>query len=64
MARENSPGDVQWARALTAVILGLVLTRAVMHDVACAPSPRTVAPEFRALAGVPSLMIRVITGNS
>lgn len=63
MGREDAPADIQWARALTAVVLGLVLACAAMRDVACVPNPRTAAPEFRALAGVPSLVIRVVIGH-
>ena len=63
VAREEIPADVQWARALAAVVLGLLLAGAAMRDVICAPSLRTVAPEFRALSGVPSLVIRTFTGD-
>lgn len=61
--REESPADVQWARALTAVVLGFLLAGAVMRDVVCTPNLRTVAPEFRVLSGVPSLVIRTLTGD-
>lgn len=57
------PADVQWARALAAVILGLLLTGAAMRDVICTPNLRTMAPEFRALSGVPSLVIHTFIGD-
>ncbi|HEY7740642.1 MAG TPA: hypothetical protein VIB01_08525 [Steroidobacteraceae bacterium] len=63
VGRVDSPADVQWARALTAVVLGLLLAGAAMSDVVCAPNLRTVAPEFRALSGIPSLVIRTLTGD-
>lgn len=63
VGNEQSPADVQWARALAAVVLGFLLAGAAMRDVVCAPDLRTVAPEFRALAGVPSLVIRTLTGD-
>ena len=63
MRREDAPADVQWARALTAVVLGLVLACAAMREMACTPHLRTASPEFRILAGVPSLVIRVVTGD-
>lgn len=63
MGREDAPADVQWARALAAVVLGLLLAGAAMRDVDCMPNLRTVAPEFRALTGVPSLVIRTFIGD-
>ena len=63
MGREENPADVQWARALAAVVLGFLLAGAVMRDVVCAPNLRTVAPEFRTLSGYPSLVIRTLTGD-
>jgi hypothetical protein len=61
--REGGPADIQWARALAAVVLGLVLACAAVRKVACVPTLWSVAPEFRALAGVPSLVIHVVTGD-
>jgi len=63
VGRKESPADVQWARALTAVVLGFLLAGAAMREVVCAPNPRTIAPEFRVLSGVPSLVIRALTGE-
>lgn len=63
MRREEMPADIQWARALTAVVLGLLLAGAAMREVACHPNLRTSAPEFRALTGIPSLVIRAVTGD-
>ncbi len=63
VAREEMPADRQWARALTAVVLGALLAGAAMRDVACTPNLRTIAPEFRALTGIPSLVIRAVTGD-
>ncbi|HEY7754458.1 MAG TPA: hypothetical protein VH856_11655 [Steroidobacteraceae bacterium] len=63
MGREVMPADIQWARALTAVVLGLLLAGAAVREVACTPNLRTIAPEFRALTGIPSLVIRAVTGD-
>jgi hypothetical protein len=63
VGRGDSPADVQWARALGAVVLGLLLAGVAMREVICTPNLRTVAPEFRALSGVPSLVIRTFTGD-
>lgn len=63
MGREESPADHQWARALAAVVLGLLLACSALRPVAKVPNLRTLAPELRALSGVPSLVIRTFTGD-
>ena len=51
------------ARALIAVVLGLVIALTVLRPVVDVPSVRTLPPELRALAGVPCLVIRIFTGD-
>ena len=57
MGRDDSPADVQLTRAFIAVALGLVLALWVLSPGCVDPSVRTLLPEFRALAGIPSLVI-------
>lgn len=61
--RDDAPADVQLARALIAVVLGLVFALSVLRPVVDVPSVRTLLPELRALAGVPCLVIRIFTGD-
>jgi hypothetical protein len=63
MSRDDAPADVQLARALVAVVLGLVFALAVLRPAVDVPSVRTLLPELRALAGVPCLVIRLFTGD-
>ena len=60
MSRAAAPADTQWARALIAVSIGLLLACQVTGRVVTLPGPRVVPPELRALAGLPSLVIRHI----
>ena len=59
MGRAAAPADMQWARALIAVALGLVFACQLSGRVLDVPSLRTVPPELRALAGIPCLVIRI-----
>jgi hypothetical protein len=63
VSRDEAPADVQLARALIAVVLGLVFALSVLRPVATVPSVRTLSPELRALAGIPCLVIRLYTGE-
>lgn len=63
VGRDEVPADVQLARALIAVVLGLVFALSVLRPVVDVPSVRTLLPELRAVAGVPCLVIRIFTGD-
>ena len=63
MSRNETPADVQLARALIAVVLGLVFALGMLRPIVDVPSVRTLPPELRALAGVPCLVIRIFTGD-
>jgi len=63
VGREELPADQQWARAIAAVVLGIFLACSALRPVAKVPNLRTLAPELRALSGVPSLVIRTFTGE-
>lgn len=63
VSRDEAPADVQLARALIAVVLGLVFALSVLRPVVDVPSVRTLLPELRAVAGVPCLVIRIFTGD-
>ena len=63
MSRDDAPADVQLARALIAVVLGLVFALGVLRPAVEVPSVRTLLPELRAVAGVPCLVIRIFTGD-
>ena len=57
MGRDDSPADVQLTRAFIAVALGLLLALWVLAPECAASSARSIMPEFRALAGSPTLVI-------
>ena len=57
MGRDSAPADVQWMRAFIAVVIGLVFAFCVLEPICSSPSVRTLLPELRVLAGVPSLVI-------
>ena len=57
MGRESAPSDVQMTRAFIAVVIGLVFGFCVLQPICNSPSVRTLLPELRVLAGVPSLVI-------
>ena len=57
MGREDSPSDVQITRAFVAVALGIALAFWVLRPICDTPNVRTMLPELRALAGIPSLVI-------
>ncbi|MGE0031311.1 MAG: hypothetical protein AB7P94_17510 [Steroidobacteraceae bacterium] len=63
MSRDEAPADVQLARALIAVVLGVVFALSVLRPAVDVPSVRTLLPELRAVAGVPCLVIRIFTGD-
>ena len=57
MGRDESPSEVQMTRAFIAVAIGLLLALWVLRPACTNPSVRTMLPELRALAGIPSLVI-------
>jgi len=63
MSRGDAPADVQLARVLIAVVSGLVFAIGVLRPAVDVPSVRTLLPELRALAAVPSLVISTFTGD-
>jgi len=63
VSRGEAPADVQLTRALIAVALGLVFALSILRPVVDVPSVRTLLPELRAVAGVPCLVIRILTGD-
>jgi hypothetical protein len=63
VGRDEQPADMQWARALAAAVLGLLLAGAATHRVIEGSNPRTVPAELRAAAGLPCLVIRIFSGD-
>jgi hypothetical protein len=57
MGRDESPADVQMTRAFIAVVVGLLLAFWVLIPECASPTVHALLPEFRALAGVPTLVI-------
>lgn len=57
VGRDESPADVQVARAFIAVAIGLLLAFWVLVPECASPTVHALLPEFRALTGVPTLVI-------
>jgi ABC-type phosphate transport system permease subunit len=57
VGRDTAPSDVQLTRAFIAVVIGLVFGLCLMRPICDSPSVRTLLPELRVLAGIPSLVI-------
>ena len=57
MGRDDSPADVQLTRAFMAVAVGLLLAFWVLRPVCATRTCAPLLPEFRALAGIPTLVI-------
>ena len=57
VGRDIAPADAQLTRAFIAVVIGLVFGFCVLKPICSSPSVRTLLPELRVLAGVPSLVI-------
>jgi hypothetical protein len=57
MGRDEPAADTQLTRAVVAVAIGLLLALWVLRPVCQEPSVNTMLPEFRALAGIPTLVI-------
>ena len=57
MGRDDSPADAQLTRAFVAVALGLLLALWVLAPECTTPDVNSMLPEFRALAGIPTLVI-------
>ncbi len=62
VGRDESPADVQMSRAFVAVVLGLALAFVLLRPVVDVPNLRTRLPELRAVGGIPSLVIKTVTG--
>jgi hypothetical protein len=63
VGRDEAPSDVQLTRAFIAAAVGLVLALCLLRPAVDAPSIRSLLPELRAVAGVPTLVIRFATGD-
>ncbi len=57
MGRDDSPADVQLTRAFVAVAVGLLLALWVLVPECASQDVNVLLPEFRALAGIPTLVI-------
>jgi hypothetical protein len=57
MGRDESPADVQMTRAFIAAAAGLLLAFWILVPRCACPTIHALLPEFRALAGVPTLVI-------
>jgi hypothetical protein len=57
MGGDESPGDTQMTRAFIAVAVGLLLAFWMLIPECASPSVHALLPEFRALAGVRTLVI-------
>ena len=57
LGRDDLPSEAQLTRAFIAVAIGLMIALWVLRPVCANPSVRTMLPELRALAGIPSLVI-------
>jgi ABC-type phosphate transport system permease subunit len=57
VGRDTAPSDVQLTRAFIAVVIGLVFGLCLLRPICDSPSVRTLLPELRMLAGIPSLVI-------
>lgn len=57
MGRDESPADVQMTRAFIAVAIGILVALWVLVPECASPTVHALLPEFRALAGVQTLVI-------
>ena len=57
VGREGSPSEAQMTRAFIAVAIGLLLALWMLRPQCVSPSVNAMLPEFRKLAGIPSLVI-------
>jgi hypothetical protein len=57
VGREDSPSEVQMTRAFIAVALGLMFALWMLRSQCENPGVNAMLPEFRKLAGIPSLVI-------
>ncbi len=65
VGRSDSPADVQWARAVAAVIVGAVLGCAMVRPAALLPGAATAMPaELRALVAFPCIVMCIVRGES
>lgn len=63
ISRTDAPADVQWARALTAVIVGLILACGILRSGVSTPGAGMLPAEVRALAALPCLLMYVVRGE-
>ena len=57
MGRDESPADLQMTRAFIAVAAGLLLALWILAPECASPTVHELLPEFRALAGIQTLVI-------
>jgi hypothetical protein len=57
MGRDSSPSEAQILRAFIAVALGLLFALWMLRPACTSPRVNAELPEFRALTGIPSLVI-------
>jgi hypothetical protein len=57
MGRDVSPSEAQMTRAFIAVAAGLLLAFWMLRPACDNPGVNAMLPEFRALAGIPTLVI-------
>ena len=62
MGRVDTPADVQWTRALTAVVAGIVLASGMLRPVVQLPGAGALPPELRRLAAIPCLVMNFVRG--
>jgi len=55
--RDGRAADARLTRAFVALAIGLMLALWVLRPICQKPSAHTMLPEFRALAGIPTLVI-------
>jgi hypothetical protein len=62
MGRGDAPADVQWARALTAVVVGLVLACGTLRPVVSVPGASKLQHELRSLSAIPCQVLNIVRG--
>jgi len=62
MSRGDAPADVQWARALTAVVIGLVLACGTLRPVVSVPGVSRLQHQLRSLSAITCQVMNIIRG--
>jgi len=62
MGGVDAPADVQWARALTAVVAGLLLACGTLGPVVSVPGASKLQHELRSLSAIPCQVMNIIRG--